>query len=483
MRKSIGKTNNKKVFKAVFNAKSAGQAKHNYFKDLTFREVKENFGVAVKSRFFKDAIGLTKYGGVESYLKYKTPYASIEKNIAWCLSLLIYHKKDLQFAIDCDKKIHSLIANEEFDALIKLLDEVDMRCGVSLWSITLRSTTESSSQLTSNFSHNTKNEASIEPLLNYILNHISYHPEHDIFFAALKNDSIEIERSAPDSIKDYLLYVLFGFEAGRFYEFDKIIELIKDTSIIDVFNFLIDYLIFHTKDTDTLKSLPYPAKYIVRDLKDNFEHFPINSLCHFIGIDADWQVSGYEIDIIDLYTKGDYEKVCQKVMGLHASDISFPVFEVAVKANARCNLLKLPGMNELIEHMSNVFLKNSDYEYSLQFLACQAYKKRFNYWFFQLWNFTKKEALFSSMEVRRHYEKIGLLMSPHCGAKKLKVISENKKNNYISFLQSLRPDSPSLHLHRMLENKGNSSSILNLSISLDRKTKYFGMALMQEKKI
>ncbi|MCO7247124.1 hypothetical protein [Halomonas sp. Mc5H-6] len=481
MRRNIKKNHNKKVFKAVFNAKSSGRAKYNFFNDLTFREIKEGFHVAAKSYFFNDAVLLTKLGGMESYLKYKTPYADVEKNIAWCLSLILHHKDDIQFAIECDQKVHDLIVRGEYEELSNILDSVDLRCGVSLWSIMLRATIDPNRQLVSQFSQAGKFKEPIDPIFNYILTHIGHYSEHDIFFAALKNHSIEIERSAPEPIKDYLLYVLFGLEAGRSYDFGKIFEVIKDTSILDIFIFMVDYLLFHTNNKEDLESLSYPAKYIIRDLRDNFEYYPIYSLCQFIGLEADWCVSSDDLNVIDLYTRGEYEEVCAKIMSLGTSDISFPIFEIAAKSNARCNTLELEGMNDLIKHMSNVFLKNSEYEYSLQFLACEAYSKRFSYWYAQLWNFTRKEALFSSIEVRSHYEKVGLLMSPHCGPKRLKAISDYIKKSYISYLRELNKNSPSLHLHMMLDGKNRSEELLDLSISKDRKTKYFGISLMQEK--
>ncbi|MDQ7727918.1 hypothetical protein [Halomonas sp. SpR8] len=473
----------KKISKIFANSKTPGRAKNQYFEELTFGEIRNTFSMVARHPFFFDAIYLSKATGVKDFFKAKTPSASLEKNLAWCMALIEHHKVIIQYALNQDIEIRDAILSEQYSQAISILDEIDLSCGISLWSIYLRGAIESDSQeVPPKKSMSSIKGVSQDPLFNYLVNYgAGYHNDPDIFFTATKTNIFEIERSAPEPIKDYLLYSLFWLDQSKDYNFNNIFNIVKDTSILDVFYLVLDYLIYTTGEVGSKYLSSYPVKHLILDLGSNFTYPAIQGLSNYFGYDSVWKEDKKALDLIDLYTVGNYDEVCMTANEAGCLEYGIPILELIAKANIRSGkLMQSNAFCGFFSLMQDVYFKGEEYKKSLETLACEASKYKGIGWYRQLLLFTKREAPFIRSIEKRNYDNMLSVYSDQYGPKKVNIIGEDLKDKYFDHLHKVKDESSSLKLFYYLY-KNDSNKILKLEIDEIRKKKYYALSLLEKK--
>ncbi|MGO2245691.1 MULTISPECIES: hypothetical protein [Halomonas] len=90
--------------KILSSSRTSYEARIKFFEELSPIEIHQGVHNIANNLFFKNAIRLTKDIPITSFFEKKTPNASLEKNIAWCLALVEVNKLSIISFIELEKK-------------------------------------------------------------------------------------------------------------------------------------------------------------------------------------------------------------------------------------------------------------------------------------------------------------------------------------------------------------------------------------------
>lgn len=471
-----------KISKILSSSQTKKDAKRRYFLELSASEIRSNFSEVSTHRFFKSAINLTINKKPRDLYFPQTPSTNLEKNISWCLGLIEFHQEIIQSALNQESTIKSLILSESYSEALNILNDIDMACGISVWSISLRSAIESRIESV-NDENSTINKIlddvkdnGVNYILEYSTNRFN---EEDIFFVSTRTLHKEIETSAQPIISDFLLYRLFSINIDKKYDFEKIFNFEKNSSILDIFFLLINFVSYaQSPQYNSLFKYNLIHK-IVRELSSKFNYPTVYGLATYLGIKKSWEFNKKDLHIIDLYTEGKYQNVCELANnnGLYSYD--FSVVELIIKANIRSNNLISPMHHpKIVKHIQNVLLKNEQYDSSLESLAFISHSFRSLRWFRQLLLLVERESAFLPRKKIKYFEGQILIRSEVYSPKLIEIVSNENKEKYLKDIKQASPDSPSVLMYECLLNKNPKLTELALSIDSLRFKKYTADSLL-----
>lgn len=473
-----------KLSKILSTSRTERAALTKYFQNLSAIEIADSFKKISRHTYFIRAIELTKKRSFYDTYQCIVPPSDLEKNIAWCLSIIIHHRKIIQSHLELRKKLNQTVLDFDYLSSVKILDEIDNKCGLSLWSVVARAAIEnraSGLSTENNTFHSLVNEIG-DGFLSYIIKYSSdYYNEHDIFFTSIDTHIFDLEKSAPSSIKDFVVYKLFGINFERNYDFEQLFNFEKNSSIIDIYNLIINYISYVISNPNVKPKNYNLFHRLISDLNKNIQCDVIQGLANHYGIESTWNTDNDTIHLVDLYTKGKYRSVCEIANEKGLSAFNFSTFELIVKSNIRARELNQDDpLYYLVPHLENTITKNELFNSSIQFLACEAYSFRSIDWFLKLSYFVKRESPFIASETRKNYDNLILINSSVYTPKFLNAISNELTDKYLCFLLESYKKSASVHLYNALFNNL-EVELSSLDIESERKSKYYSLYLLNTK--
>lgn len=435
--------------KTLKSGRNSYVVKQQIFEELTPKEIYQNFREISQSHHFSNAIGLTCNRPINEMYIRKSPRANVSKNLAWCIALIEHHAGKIKFYLKKKNEISEKILSSDIEHALRLVNEIDNHCGLSIWSIITHSSLNNLKEQPEQTDCSEKfGRLENNNFLKYVLFYINgYFNDDEIYFTSKNTHRNDIKRSAHPSVKDFYLYRFFDVEMNDDISFDVIFDIEKNSSIVDIFQLIIstlEYFVVTGKEfTDTFD---YEIKHVLKML----ELVGYDTVCNlngFFGRDVEPKIEDSYISIVDLYTAGNYQRVIELFNASKKSFSDFCLIEIVSKSYSRVDTeLDNEFVSKIVKHMSNVLERNKDYEKSLEFLACISNSLRTMDWFKQLRHFVERESPNISSRERLNFEKGIHLFSCMNTPKKHILYKDNVKDRYFQILSSNYESSSSLNL-------------------------------------
>lgn len=353
--KNILRSNRKEYFKLK-----------SIFTSFSLSEIRASTRELYTDKNLNKYIRLDKTNNVSSIYNYNIPETTLDKSLYWCMGIFINNIEKLRTFVELEQKISDHVLNDHLKDAIELLDEIDRVCGISIWSISLRS-----SILIEN-----GERSQVNNYLNKILTGID---PLDMFhvianFMVNKNDSnnsiyenrIRLNRQlhssfyldSPD-LYYFLKYKTLSFKPTEDYDFEHILNIEKNSTLIDLFiccgDFATYSVLHNTHKELTHELVKFTGRYIPNSIFHRYsDHFePRNN----------WSVDTSDVDLLDNYTKGNYEYCYNKILNLETG-LGFSHIEIAAKSACRLNNNKsnsVSNKGKLILLLKDFLIKKADY--------------------------------------------------------------------------------------------------------------------------
>jgi len=466
------------VDRVLYSSNKPRKVVLKFFKDLSSAEIFHFSKRISQHRFFYDLPLIKKKPDVSDFYVGIVPDTSLEKSISFMLGQIICRSQELDFFLDKQEILTKQILMSRYDDAHKTLDEINLLFGLSIWYVTLKG---------SLFDLQSDNEAkkefqekylSIDNLyLKYILRHsMSKLDSSGIFIQninAFRNGLLGLN----SNISDHLLFRLTPLDFLKSYNFEYIINEEKNTNIIDCYKSLERLL---TYNVDSLFLDDGILKRIIETLGSKFHSTFSRKISILRGAPYNFEVDQQSYKILDLYTDGHYEKICELVNENTHLIFEQSVFELYVKSLAKTNSVSdsdSPVVNELANKIKSIYLKDDDYLKNLNNFQSVSFAfselpwfDRLNYLILQEEKYTKnyhKNSLF--------YNLTSTLNTPF----KADYIPNNIRDKYLSDIQPQVINSSTLEVYRLYHSGDESENSLKDKV---REKKYKAISLIKNDK-
>ncbi len=473
-----------KLSKVFSSSQNNAETRLLYFSNLTPSEIRSNFFKIANQRAFTESVQLT-LNGLESIYVAKTPNATLDKNIAWCVGLVCFHAKTIQFALDRESEIQRNVFTGNYELALDTLDQIDQTCGISHWSITLKSSIQTLISEADEGNSLTKKSPSpdnynslLRTVVYYTTSFISDEATLISDFRVLK---AEIEKSQlNNAIKDFFFYKFFS-HCETDENFENVFNREKNSSILDVFFLLITFFAEKAAKEQEIK-VGNNFHDFVKALNDSFQYSPIQRIANSFGIETTWEVSPELFNMVDQYSSGDYDKVAELVSDKALFSYDYSLSELITKAYLRsCNKSSDIQLSTIPRAIVSVLTKNDDFKTSLTRLLYYSYKFRSLIWFRQLQYFLQREYLSSSAGNEKDlFDNLILIHSKLSTPRISKVISPELQTAYLKALKKASPGSATIKLYEAVRDKDRELISQTVGIDSLRAKKYTAAILSSE---
>jgi hypothetical protein len=246
--------------------------------------------------------------------------------IVWTASILSHFTDELNDYLNLKEAYSKKYLNSEFLHATKILDEVENKYGVSLWSTNARLT----------LAHVANGIATQKDLLNTIVNTPGINPLYaylSFFFSYSLEESVtlsEIRRefAEPSILRSYFLYHVSPFDLDAVDKPHRCISLEHNSPIIDRFETLVEMLLlFHSRNQ--YKSEIGKAVNLLNAVKD----LRLSSLDYCLSSHSIHASEHPEfLTACDEYTLGNYDKAAATISSiLNVNPAAAWVYELAAR--------------------------------------------------------------------------------------------------------------------------------------------------------
>jgi hypothetical protein len=452
---------------------------NKYFNELSPSEIYMSSEKIHNHRYFCDLPLISKVTNKKDFYLHKVPYTNIDKSIAFILGCLRERKDDLNYFIDKEKQISSLILNNEIDLAYKEINTIEAKFGVSAWSISLKS---------SLFDFEGKNKEKQKYLNSDVLNDGNGYYQYvskrlslkfDVSGAFIQNtysykNSLS---SLPGESAEHFIYKLSPIDYNYSYNFEVIFNNEKNSTIIDAYKTLQTYLIYcivNAKESD----LGWEKKIVQTLTEFTNDELSKNLSCIFHK-KPNWEIDGSNFDIIDSYTSGDYKKTISFFNSNKILKDNFTLYEIYSKSLERGGLetiFKEGLLNEVGICLSSIYRKNEDYTKNYNILSSIVFSFSSLPWFVNLSIFLSLEGKY--LDVNPGLEKTHALISSFDTPYKAAFFDEESRISYLDAIRDVVPESQTLKLFECINNGWVvPSEVVNDPI---RRNKYNAIRLLNE---
>jgi len=442
-----------KIAGILFSSNDEMTVRRKYFNDLTPELIYANIAKVKGHRFFKSIIDIRRNKDYSKFYAPLNPKTDFGKSLYWCLGILEVNKEKLCGYLDIENELCINILNSEFSEALDNLDKIDDVAGISLVSMTVRGgilsiadDSDSINELSKGIDEKSKDNDFFASVAKNI---VSRHEDSGFFMSNSVSFRNQIIRNFDEELLHFLLYKLTLKEPLAVYDYEHILNIEKNSTILDIYICLISLI-------ETLYILDKKITYAVSRLS-NFVSTPLlKNLSHKFGIDANYEFIGRDNEYIDLYTKGEYQKVVELFIRDDYFLEDFQFIEIAAKAATRVGTPDLNGLKgEIIKSMMSLMTKDDDYEESLSYLLCLCHCFAPLRWFGQLRLFVETEAKELSETQKSNIRELSILHSRLNSPRKLDILSGEAHEKYLSEYKKNIGDSLTLSLwinnHNVLE--------------------------------
>lgn len=404
-----------------------------FFSTLSAGEIRRSVSLVARHRHFYEAVQLNSAESM-FYAK-RTPDLDLEKTLSWCLGVLEVHAEKIRRFLDFQSTVLSLLLNDERQALLQVLNDLDLSCGISVWSIGLRSSLLGleSQDMKREYISALITKAEDNNFFKSIIFNLSTRLDD---FESLPSDTKffeqKIRRSFSGGILHFLMYKLVPYNADFVYDFTHILQTEKESSPIDLYLCLLDLLIHGVIDQGG-------GNLTVRQrvASDLFRMFPsaiASELAVAHGLIAVPEPDQEAMHVLDLYTSGDYAGVCSAMEARLDLSRIFALVEIWAKSLVRCPDRMPDGpIVRYLRPLCDVILKSADFDRSKALLLACSFAYQGILWHKELRFFLDRETRFFSHPVNQRLKESSLLISPFLSPAKSLMLSRRIGNSAVRF--------------------------------------------------
>lgn len=408
-----------------------------FFEKLEPTEIRNSIKTISSHIHFKQAINLKDLDFSQRYMK-QSPDTSLENNIAWCLGLLDLFKADLQFYLDTTITVEQLILTEKFEEALHQLDLIDTSCGLSFWSIGIRSAIfslagrkDEKQQLLEHYMTLAEDNAFLKSITRMIINKFE---END----GLSSESIfteqKIKRTYSGPTLHFLMYKALPLSTEFDYDYNHILNIEKHTSAIDILVCLTD-LVTHAIASEYGHKYQESARKIAVMFSRSFQSSHLDTLATAFGIECKWPTDASEKEILEMYTEGRYSEVIERLANSDQA-YKFSIFSI-LSSSASRHPHNIDGFQgELIKAATCLLLKTEHFEEATAFLSLLTNSLGKLPWFRLLQIFLLRESKFITPLASSLLDKAQGLLADINSPKKYRYLPETLKE---SFLREITP--------------------------------------------
>lgn len=483
------KRNNKKKQSSLSRILASSEKKHVihdlFFKNLSGGEINNSIRHIAHHRHFRSAIDLSGTG-YENFYERKTPKAPIDKNIGWCLGLLEYHAEKIQFFLNVEQEIIWLLLNDDAWRIIKLLDEIDSVCGYSMWSIGLRGSIlgmlgmmEEKRNFLTEISTENQGNSFFRALASLVANKYE-----DGNLVTPESGFLEqkVRRSFAGETLHFLMYKVVPTNFEFEYDFSHILNIEKNSSPIDIFKCLFDIVTYSVYAANDIYSSE--ARVMIRNMNRLFSSPSLSGLANFYGERTEWNFNDVEYELLDLYTSGNYSKVCDIIEGDLSLCRKFALFELWARSNCRVQRNTTGFIGEILKSTTSMMLKDADFERSIVALSMHCHCFGILPWFKELQYLIVRETRFLSAERNQRLYLASISLSEVASPLKRNCIPEPLCSEYAEKIRIFKPNSVVVKLYENITPHSPSDWYVSGVTGMDklRAKKYFAQSLISQER-
>ncbi len=367
-----------------------------YLEDLSYRRFIKGFenDRALLNRFMTFLCPCKK----EELLDYQI-VLSEKINEMYLLKLASFflkkRKNKLNEFIELKKKYENHIYREQYEDAMRILDLIDEKVCVSLWSCSQRfileeqiNGLESNKQLLDEYLNISNNK----PVINAILDFMSTLAEKNTSYYNFQD---KIKKLLSVIENQNMLYDYFSYKFNLEYDFSyanivNVMQIEFQFSIIDLYE---SYVYFMTLDSINENRYCETIKEIAVDLNDNRLLNVIVLIDYRKGITLEYNNNDY-YTICDCYTKGNYEETISRIVDYHnTNNINFQLVIMYIKSHIYLNK-DLQSSSTLINSIYNVYSLNEQYNESVSILNSFLKQYAFVDWGIKIRAFIKRKTIY-----------------------------------------------------------------------------------------
>lgn len=473
-----------KISGILYSSNNGAQVRTKFFNDLSAHEIYKCVGYLKDHRFFADNIKLNKNGSFHKMYGASCPNTSLEKSIYWAIGVIEANKDSINTFLEKQDQITSYILNNRYFDCLQLINDLDCIVGISTWSITIKGTILS---LIGDFDEKVQYARQLDTLsgenafiATITKNIIARYVDVDVFLPNARSFKSQITRSFEGDLLNLLLYKLTVKDYLYGLDYESIFNNEKNTSLVDLFECLLDYLVFAASDAN---SIDKTTEFAVTKLNKLIKHPIINNLACMFNISCNWDFSPQQYNFIDMYTEGNYLEICKQFESATDDElIDFQYFEIVAKSAIRVGTPQFTGLKgKIVGALIDILEKNVNCNNSLSYLLCLCHSFQPLKWFCELHLFLERErkALAESDNIK--IRNLSIIYSKFDSPKKLYILSEDKKALYLSEYSKILGDSLSMLLFTEKEHLHKLSSPWIKKIEENRLNKYIAKSLLEAK--
>jgi len=459
-RKQASKSLHKKqsvLSKALSESGGAKRVREAYFTQLSPKNICTSLHRVERHPFFLPIIDLTSKGIIKNFYHPIAPPTKIASSASWIVAILLHHKDKLNKFCRLEKLLSTAILLEKHDESIALLDEIDLLCGISTWSIGLRGSVLKASGLQAaaqDFLTRTLSDGKDTHLFPVIARHIMNRADDSsMFISSSISLRKQLLRNFQGGLRDILIYKLvprdFSFEHK--VDYASILNFEKNASIIDAYKALLNFA------ASSIDSEHQEIKTAVKDsLEKLVEHINSTILdglasCH--GIERLWTHNENAIRLVDFYSAGRYADVFTAVKPPPFTP-SFTEFEVIAKAATRNGCSPFEGLlGELLADLKIVLTKKSGYQKALSRLLTISHSYCEIPWFQELHFLISRESSYVDRESDSLLAALSEAYSEVNTPRKVLHLPESLRDRYLQSCRTAVGSSLSLELLDVMHTK------------------------------
>jgi hypothetical protein len=425
-----------------------------FFDKLSSGVIRHSVPELAWHRHFQNAIQLNS-DNLKDFYRAHTPASNFEKNIAWCLGVMEFHKSKIQLVLDHEDEILTSILYDKLPEGIRSLDTLEASCGVSMWSIGLRGAflsaldklDEKRDFITSLYERAGSNAF----FKGVVYQKTANVDEGDSSSAERKYFEQKIRRSFSGETLHFLMYKLVQNKFDFDYDFSLVVEIEKNSSPVDIYYFLFDLICLYkfSGNADIYDGI---ARNVASVLSKKFYSYSLNSIAGAFGHSSEFEFSALEMRVLDSYTKGDYDAVCLQFEQDPLLAKKFAMFEVWAKAAARKETIDSKGyLGELLAATVAVLRRQKGYDSALSFCLrqCEAFSGLT--WFKEFHVFLARNTKFVSKHVNNVLDWLARALSTLNSPARASIYAADLQENYMSALKSAAPESLVVHFFSALQ--------------------------------
>lgn len=430
-----------------------------FFSELSGGDIYNSTKQLASHRHFKQAIQLPR-NDYENFYRRMTPKALIEKNIAWCLGILEIHKDTVQYFLDKECEILDLLLSEDIDHLLSIMDEIDAKCGISMWSIGLRGSVlamqggnDGKRNLLSGIAAKGDKNPFFKAVARLVANK---YEDSDMMSSSSGFFEQKVKRGFSGETLHFLMYKVIPHNFEFEYDYGHIVNVEKNSSPIDIFKCLFD-MVAYSVTTNQMSRYKDESRVVIRHLSRTFNSPSLNGLANAYGIETVWDFEACDYEILDGYTKGNYQAVCNLVSDNPALCRKFALFELWARANTRIKNTSDGFIGRLLQSTTSMMLKDEDYEKSTSFLLLHCNALGMIPWFKELLHLVTRETCFISIERNLGIELASISLSGVASPLKARSFPEPLRQQYVEAMRASMPNSAVVKLHDYAWNTAESN--------------------------